>query len=236
MAGAVFGAGARTDVSRDQHFQSLARSYTPSLFHEYGEAYFPYAWTCDGDENPENNPRTYAGRCVPSVYIHILRNSSTGYIYIEYWYYYASNPTPLEAALVPRNLASRFIAHPQDWELAIVVLDPAERPVSFVLGAHGKLYPHGWGDAKMDVLGHPIAYVCQGSHAMILAPGLAPGAWGFDGWVLAGTKFSWSRFQFSCTFLAGFGFAPTRFGEYPAPWCRPIWTEVPSALDGATYN
>ena len=95
---------AAVDISLEDHYRGLADDYRPTLKFEALESYFPCKWDCDGDLNPDNNESTYSQSCVPSTYVHILKDASTGYTYIEYWYYYAGNPLPLEVGLEATTL------------------------------------------------------------------------------------------------------------------------------------
>lgn len=239
------------NVTSDPHYQTLARSYQPTILHESGETFFPAAWDCDGDSNPSNNASTYSRSCPRTVYTHILRDTNWGYVFIQYWYYYAYNPCPAELLgflsrrippigwplSVPIDaLLLLYIEHPQDWELAMVILDGAENPVSFVLGAHGELHPYAWSSVGKvpGARTHPFAYAYQGSHAMHWSPSpQSPWYWGVETWSGGGSYTTWEG---TCQVFVGSGSGlPYRFGDYSAPWRRSIWSSVPQYLDGAAY-
>ena len=212
--------GSFIDVTGSSHYERLSIMYLPTLVHEVGTHYYPMSWNCDHDNNVENNDVTYTTACPRTVYIHILKDTVYGYTFIQYWYYYAYNP---------------FInRHKHDWELAMLVFDPAEQPVSLVLGAHGLLHPNAWNVASKDPrhATHPFIYVYAGSHAINIQPA-DPAPWFFERWSGGGTYTPWEKTQYA--FLSGIHYTPTKFGDYPAPWRRSIWKEVPSNLDGARY-
>lgn len=208
------------DVTTSPHYIQLAKTYLPTLLHETGTSYYPMDWDCDNDGNVENNDTTYTTGCPRVVYIHILKDTKYGYVFIQYWYYYAVNP---------------FINyHKHDWELAMIVFDPAEQPVSLALGAHGELNPNAWSVAKKDPRypAHPFIYAYARSHAMNIEPA-NPAPWVFEFWSGGGAYTAWESIR--CTFLGGVLHSPARFGAYPPPWKRSIWTEVPFDLDRAKY-
>lgn len=239
------------DVTANQHYRALARSYEPTILHEWGERYFPYAWDCDGDSNPNNNPSTYSKSCPPTVYVHILRDKRWGYVFIQYWYYYAYNACPSELVgflsrkILPTGwpvsipidaLIFLFMSHTQDWELAMVILDGKENPVSFVLGAHGDLYPHAWSSVNKfsGARTHPFAYAYEGSHAMHLSPSKhSPWAYGVETWSGGGSYTTWEETR--QVFVGSGSSLPYSFGSYLAPWKRSIWSSVPQSLDRANY-
>ena len=239
------------DVTSDPHYQALARSYQPTILHESGEGFFPCAWDCDGDSNPGNNPSTYSKSCARTVYVHVLRDTRWDYVFLQYWYYYAHNPCPSEfVAYLSRRTAPSawpatapidafiylFIDHPQDWELAMVILDGAERPVSFVLGAHGELAPHAWNAVNVDSRSptHPFAYAYEGSHAMHRSPSTrSPWYYGVETWSSGGSYTTWEGTR--RIFVGSGSGLPSSFGDYTAPWRRSIWASVPQNLAGASY-
>jgi len=236
------------DVSLDSHYKSLARKHSPTLLHEVGTEFFPMEWMCDGDRNVENNVRTYTTSCHRWVIIHILKDVASNYIYIQYWYYYAFNPCPPEVAQTLSNplptelqafaylLATLSVTHTHDWELAIVILDPSERAVSLALGAHGELHPHAWSEVHKDSDSptHPFIYVYEGSHAMNFRPAdPAPWYFGLERWGGGASYTTWEDVRYA--FIGTSDVYPPRFGDYPAPWRRSIWTKIPHNLDGAGY-
>jgi hypothetical protein len=254
ISAAVLAAHAQSfvDVTSDSHYQTLARSYQPTVLHERGEVWFPCAWDCDGDSNPNNNRATYSESCPRTVYVHIMRDTRWNYVFIQYWYYYAYNACPSElvnpvsnrikpfrwpAAQAIDTLILLFVSHAQDWELAMVTLDGAEKPVSFALGAHNELRPQAWNSISTapGARTHPFAYAYEGSHAMNQSPS-APAPWwfGVETWSGGGSYTTWEGTR--RIFVGSGSGLPSSFGDYPAPWRRSIWNTVPQNLDRASYG
>ncbi len=146
------------DVSMDSTYQALALKYMPTLIHESGTTYYTCDICFDSDLNVSNNKANYengvGGWAYDWVYIHILENISSGYVYIEYWFYYVY------------NVYWYFDNHYNDWEMMIVVLNGAHNPVEVRYGAHGFVNTYSWSDVSKEDTTHPIAYVASGSHAM----------------------------------------------------------------------
>ncbi len=146
------------DVSMNSEYQSLAIKYMPTLIHEEGTQY----WTTDicfdnnldVSDNKENYENYVGGWYYDWVYVHILRDASDGYVYIEYWFYYVY------------NVYWYLDDHYNDWEMMIVVLDGSHNPIEVRYGAHGDVFTYSWAEVSREDTTHPIAYVASGSHAM----------------------------------------------------------------------
>lgn len=147
------------DISLDRHYQLLALKHVPTLFHQVGTTFFPVNVCFDEDYLASNNRAFYDGHSgqwnKPWVYIHILRDTSSGKIYIQYWFYYVYN--------------FYFTgSHNDDWELLVVILDRNETPLEVWFGWHGFLHKELWSSVEKTVSSstHPTAFADAGSHAM----------------------------------------------------------------------
>jgi hypothetical protein len=84
------------------------------------------------------------------IYTHVTRES--GYIVIQYWFFYAFNPGTLNQ-------------HQGDWEMIQIVLDSTETPQYAVYSQHHAGERAEWKDVEKADETHPRVYVALGSHA-----------------------------------------------------------------------
>lgn len=79
-----------------------------------------------------------------------IREYDDGRIALQYWYLYVYN-----------DFGNK---HEGDWEMAIIELDPHQRPVRMAVSAHMGGTQRRWRDVEKDGE-RPILYVARGSHA-----------------------------------------------------------------------
>jgi len=84
------------------------------------------------------------------IYAHVT--SESGFIVIQYWFFYAFNPGTLNQ-------------HQGDWEMIQIVLDSTEAPLYAVYSQHSAGQRAEWNDVEKADGTHPRVYVALGSHA-----------------------------------------------------------------------
>ena len=85
-----------------------------------------------------------------TIYAHVT--SESGFIVVQYWFFYAFNPGSLNQ-------------HQGDWEMIEVVLDSTETPQYAVYSQHHTGERAEWTDVEKADETHPRVYVALGSHA-----------------------------------------------------------------------
>lgn len=90
------------------------------------------------------------GSLTPTIYAHVARNGQ--YTAIQYWFYYAFNPGPINN-------------HEGDWETITILINVQGIPEWAAYSQHesGERVP--WGEVEVAQGTHPIVYVGRGSHA-----------------------------------------------------------------------
>ena len=91
----------------------------------------------------------------PTVYWHVVRQTSTGRVAIEYWFLYLYNDF--------------FDKHEADWEGATVFLENGT-PIGVSYSQHQGRKWALWSSTSTSA-GSPVVYVARGSHANYPAPG-----------------------------------------------------------------
>jgi len=89
------------------------------------------------------------------IYVHVT--SESGYIVVQYWFFYAFNPGTLNQ-------------HQGDWEMIEIVLDSNETPQYAVYSQHHAGERAEWEDVEKVDETHPRVYVALGSHASYFRP------------------------------------------------------------------
>lgn len=84
------------------------------------------------------------------IYAHVTRES--GFIVIQYWFFYAFNPGNLNQ-------------HQGDWEMIEIVLDSTGIPLYAVYSQHHAGQRTEWNNVEKGDGTHPKVYVALGSHA-----------------------------------------------------------------------
>jgi len=84
------------------------------------------------------------------IYSHIT--SESGFIVVQYWFFYAFNPGSLNQ-------------HQGDWEMIEIILDSNETPQFTVYSQHHAGQRAEWNDVEKVDGTHPEVYVALGSHA-----------------------------------------------------------------------
>ena len=84
------------------------------------------------------------------IYAHVT--SESGFIVVQYWFFYAFNPGTLNQ-------------HQGDWEMIEIVLDSTETPLYAVYSQHNAGQRAEWTDVEKADGTHPKVYVALGSHA-----------------------------------------------------------------------
>ncbi len=84
------------------------------------------------------------------IYAHVT--SESGFIVVQYWFFYAFNPGTLNQ-------------HQGDWEMIEIVLDSTETPLYAVYSQHHAGQRAEWKDVEKVDGTHPRVYVALGSHA-----------------------------------------------------------------------
>jgi hypothetical protein len=104
----------------------------------------------------------------PVVYGHAARDGD--HTVLEYWFFYYDDV--YSYAYPPSNFI--WQAHEGDWEVANVVLDENDQPVSTAYSQHCLGQTRAWtATPKVDGT-HPIVYVALGSHANYFTAGTHP--------------------------------------------------------------
>ncbi len=230
------------DVSMETTYQQLALKYMPTLIHESGTTYWTTDICFDSDLDVSDNKADYengvGGWAYDWAYIHILEDTSNGYVYIEYWFYYVY------------NVYWYFDDHYNDWEMMIVVLDSTYNPIEVRYGAHGYVNTYSWSDVSKEDGTHPIAYVASGSHAMDKDTSIPYQLWwSGDGYIAHYYYFQWEQYTFfgqqlstvgtnSYMEAAGYrywngeiqptgnGLWPADYGSVSTPWTeKAIWSD-----------
>ena len=89
------------------------------------------------------------------IYAHVT--SESGFLVVQYWFFYAFNPGTLNQ-------------HQGDWEMIQVVLDSSEIPQYVVYSQHHSGERAEWADVEKTDDTHPRVYVALGSHANYFKP------------------------------------------------------------------
>jgi len=89
------------------------------------------------------------------IYAHVT--SESGFIVVQYWFFYAFNPGTLNQ-------------HQGDWEMIEIVLDSTETPLYAVYSQHHAGQRAEWKDVEKADVTHPRVYVALGSHASYFRP------------------------------------------------------------------
>ncbi|MCK4885348.1 Vps62-related protein [Candidatus Bathyarchaeota archaeon] len=89
------------------------------------------------------------------IYAHVT--SESGFIVVQYWFFYAFNPGTLNQ-------------HQGDWEMIEIVLDSTETPLYAVYSQHHAGQRAEWKDVEKVDDTHPRVYVALGSHASYFRP------------------------------------------------------------------
>ena len=92
-----------------------------------------------------------------------------GTIVLQYWLFYVDDLWSLQYP--PTGLV--WQAHEGDWEVVTVVLDEDQQPIEAAYSQHCTGQRKAWA-AVQKVGDHPVAYVANGSHANLFAPGTRP--------------------------------------------------------------
>jgi hypothetical protein len=86
-----------------------------------------------------------------SVYAHVIEESGSGRICIQYWTFYVFNQ-------------GKFNDHVGDWEMTQIILDSSQKPVAVGFSQHNSGMSASWDIAEKDG-NHFKSYVALGSHA-----------------------------------------------------------------------
>ncbi|NIU81300.1 Vps62-related protein, partial [Candidatus Bathyarchaeota archaeon] len=92
-----------------------------------------------------------------TVYARVTRDSLSGNLIVQYWFFYAFNPGTLNQ-------------HQGDWEMIEIILDSTERPTYAVYSQHFSGERAIWNDVEKVDGTHPRVYVALGSHASYFKP------------------------------------------------------------------
>jgi hypothetical protein len=164
----------------------------------------PAALTGDYDyvtlEEGRLDPGEPAAAEASAYYFHLTEPPGTGRVYIDYWWYYARNPSPVAAGILC-GPAMRWLwvacgDHPADWEGVLVVLEECTGPTSECVEAGGRSFrpvavkyaqhehtiPFAWPelqawwrDPALEQWAtgagvHPLVFVALSSHASYARP------------------------------------------------------------------
>ncbi|UCC58894.1 MAG: Vps62-related protein [Candidatus Bathyarchaeum sp.] len=111
--------------------------------------------TLGGSEEIAQDYRQRRASLGDKIYAHVT--SESGYIVVQYWFFYAFNPGTLNQ-------------HQGDWEMIQIVLDSTETPQYAVYSQHHAGERAEWKDVEKVDGTHPRVYVALGSHASYFRP------------------------------------------------------------------